>query len=95
MKKSTGTQNILLSSGYNMESLSLADAGNARTSANTVWYKTDQSISEPTNWRPSNSLITFPEHVVFAFPSGVVGRKMIVDWFKLEYYAYNQLIAST
>lgn len=95
VKKKGGSQDILLNNGYNLESLSLADAGNARTSGNTVWYGTEQSITETTNWRPSSSLITFPEHVVFGFPSGVVGRKMVVDWFKIEYYAYNQLIATT
>lgn len=95
VKKVAGSQSILLSSGYNLESLTKEDAGQARTSANTVWYGTDQSITESTNWRPSSSIIVFPEYVVFGFPSGVVGRKMVVEWFKIEYYAYNQLIATT
>lgn len=95
VKKVINSRNILLSSGYNMESLSLEDIRNARTSENTVWHGTDTLIEESSNWRPSDSLIKMPEYVVFGFPSGIIGKKLIVDHFQIDWYSYNQLVAST
>lgn len=94
IRKSQNTSDIWISSGYNMESLQLDSLRAAKDSAGTTWYEQDTIKSEGTNWRPTTTTMALPQFLVFSLPTGVPGVKLIVERVSVDWYSYNQLVAS-
>jgi len=79
---------VSVTCGVNFESLSEANISNARTSANTVWSKT-QELDASDNFCPRNNKIFFPSWLLMKNPDGTTGRKFVYDHGKVEYFKYS------
>lgn len=96
IKADRGTSNVRFQSGFNLESLALDNLRDAKDDAETVWYNTSEiTFAESTNWRPTIQTMKFPSYFVFSFPSGVPGKKMIIERIGIDWFSYNQLVGTT
>lgn len=95
IKKDMNTNNVRLHTGFNLNSLELDDLRFAKDDAATVWYNdSETTFQDSTNWRPTDQIIRFPSWLVFSFPSGIPGKKMIVERVSMDWYTYNQLVGT-
>lgn len=83
------SQQIVVSTGRNFESLALENISQALTSTATVWDIVNEAATESSNWRPSEGVIAFPGYVLAKFTGGVAGTRLVLDHFKTEYWKYN------
>jgi hypothetical protein len=83
-----------LSYGNNWQNLTSANFSTALSSSLTNWAFQNVSQVETTNFRPNHanadvalrSTITFPRWLVVRWPSGIVGRNLVITDIKVEYY---------
>ena len=87
-RKTLATNTVAISGGWNMESL--ADMRDARTSAATAWHTTNATVTDSTNWRPGGDM-AFPTHFCAKFPSPTIGRKMVFDQLRVDYFTASEL----
>lgn len=95
--RSAPGQSIKVDIGYNLEGLDADTAVQALTSTETCWLPAGSTspdsmvVQETSNWRPDEDTIRFPEYALWKFCSGVSGRKLVVEWMRIDYYHYNEL----
>jgi hypothetical protein len=93
-RHSEDVQRVVLSYGNNWQNLTSANFSTALSSSLTNWAFQNSSQVETTNFRPNHanadvalrSTITFPRWLVVRWPSGIVGRNLVITDIKVEYY---------
>lgn len=83
------SQQIVVSTGRNFESLALENISQALTSGETVWDIVNEAVTEASNWRPAEGTMGFPGYVLAKFTGGVAGTRFVLDHLKAEYWKAN------
>ena len=91
IKKSEISDRIMVSAGYNMESLDRTNLMAALSSTNTVWTNSDQEMIETTNWRVGGNM-NFPSYFIAKMPSPTIGKQFIIDKIDLRYYNTDSFV---
>ena len=87
--RKSGTNQISISVGRNMESLPLANLRDAATDEATVWYAVNELHTDTTNWRPAPDTINFPRWIQMRWPAGHIGMQHVFAGMHIDYYNYN------
>jgi hypothetical protein len=90
VKRGLSADNIVVSLGWNMESLARANMANAFTSLATTWDVLNTSVTDGTHWRASGDM-NFPQWFLLKNPSPTIGRKLVLDHVVIEYFKFNEL----
>jgi hypothetical protein len=90
IKRGLSADNIVVSLGWNMESLARANMAQAFTSPATTWTILNSSVTDGTHWRASGDM-NFPQWFLLKNPSPTIGRKLVLDHVVIEYFKYNEL----
>jgi hypothetical protein len=97
-KNISNPSQISISVGNNWEGLSTNNFATALSSSKTNWDLFNYAQVETTNFRPYSTnpalsnTIFFPSWIVAKWPSGIVGRNLVVTNIKVEYYSKETLI---
>jgi hypothetical protein len=78
IKRGLSSNNIIVSLGWNMESLSQANMHQAFDSSATAWPMLNSSFTDGTHWRADGNM-NFPEWFILKNTSPTVGRKLVLD----------------
>lgn len=90
VKSTEENDEVVMSIGYNLESLSGRDMFNAASSENTVWVQENVTFTETDNWRAGGG-ITFPRWVMFAFAGGNPTDTLYIDEFGVKFTKESEL----
>ena len=97
-KNTSNANQISISVGNNWEGFSVENFASALSSSKTNWEMFNYAQPETTNFRPYSTTPTlsntifFPSWIVAKWPSGIVGRNLVITNIKVEYYSQETLI---